>query len=235
MEPFWDHLSQLKKARELDIVLAGAWFAEKVSGRQPKVDEVCDLVEQAGVRLNINRSRLRKRLREASGVSVTRDDVVSITRQKTLDLTSEFGQFLAPATVPVTDTVLVTSSYAGQRPYVVTLVRQINGCRQQDYFDACAVMMRRLVETLAVDAFERRGKLGLILDGNGEVKALSAIVDTLKSGQPFKLSRGMDKTLSKVKDLGDRAAHNRRYCTTSLDIDGVAPDFRCLVAELVAL
>src|SRR5437870_5903730 len=42
------------------------------------------------------------------------------------------------------------------RGYLVTVGRQMNGCFNQGWYDACAVMMRRLIEIAIIEAFEHR-------------------------------------------------------------------------------
>ncbi len=42
----------------------------------------------------------------------------------------------------------------GTRPYIEKISNQINGCYEYGWFDACAVMIRRLLETLIIEVFE---------------------------------------------------------------------------------
>jgi hypothetical protein len=44
-----------------------------------------------------------------------------------------------------------------QRGYMITIGRQMNGCFEAGWFDASAVMMRRLLETSIIEAFEAKG------------------------------------------------------------------------------
>lgn len=148
MDHFWEALCSDGKAKELDLVLASAWFLEAQQGRCATVDVVCDALRDGRVRLSINRHRLRSNLRSATGVSLGKNDEIMIARPKAKSFEIKYGDLLGTVAVPVIDTILVTSEFASDRLYIQNLVRQINGARQQDYFDACAVLMRRLVETL---------------------------------------------------------------------------------------
>ena len=47
----------------------------------------------------------------------------------------------------------------GTRGYVERIVKQVNGCYGKGWYDACAVMSRRLLEVLIIDSFEAKGKL----------------------------------------------------------------------------
>src|SRR5258706_10534985 len=42
----------------------------------------------------------------------------------------------------------------GTRSYIEKIANQINGCYEYGWFDACAVMIRRLLETLIIEVFE---------------------------------------------------------------------------------
>jgi hypothetical protein len=65
--------------------------------------------------------------------------------------------FLPPSegTRPSTQQILPHAMVRSTRGYLERVCFQINGCYEQGWFDACAVMMRRLLETLIVEAFER--------------------------------------------------------------------------------
>ena len=60
--------------------------------------------------------------------------------------------FVPPSagTRPTSQSVLPNSLVAGTRGYIEKVVFQINGSYEKGWFDACAVMMRRLLETLIV-------------------------------------------------------------------------------------
>ena len=47
----------------------------------------------------------------------------------------------------------------GARGYVKEMAKQANGCYRNGWYDACAVMVRRLLEILIIDSFEDKGKL----------------------------------------------------------------------------
>jgi len=47
----------------------------------------------------------------------------------------------------------------GTRNYIEKLATQANGCYQKGWYDACAVMVRRLIEILIIDSFDAKGKL----------------------------------------------------------------------------
>src|SRR5262249_23087816 len=48
--------------------------------------------------------------------------------------------------------------------YISRIVPQINGCWDRGWYEACAVMVRRLVETVLIYLYERRGWLADLKD-----------------------------------------------------------------------
>ena len=55
-----------------------------------------------------------------------------------------------------------------RRGYLMTIGRQMNGCYESAWYDACAVMMRRLLETVIIEAFEAKKIDGRIKNAQGE-------------------------------------------------------------------
>jgi len=76
------------------------------------------------------------------------------------------------------------------RPYLEALVIQINGTYQGGFYDACAVMCRRLLECLLLLAFERAAKGEVIRDASGEYRAIADIIGLACSNRHIKLARG---------------------------------------------
>jgi len=131
--------------------------------------------------------------------------------------------------------VLPFSIVRGTRGYIEKVANQVNGCYEHGWFDACAVMMRRLVETLIVEAFESYGIAHKIKNPNGDFLYLSDLIDRALSETAWNLGRNTRRALPRLKDLGDRSAHSRRFNAHCGDIRKVMDDFRVVVQELVYL
>jgi len=134
--------------------------------------------------------------------------------------------------IPVTEQVLPLSLVGKTRTYFEKIVIQGNGCYEHQWFDACAVMIRRFVETLIIDLYEAKTKEAEIKDGNGEFFMLNKLIDRTLADSSWNLSRESKRTFPLVKTLGDRSAHNRRYVATKRDVDEVIPGLRVLADEL---
>ena len=55
------------------------------------------------------------------------------------------------------DSIVPLSVVRNSRAYIERIVYQVNGCYDSGWYDACAVMIRRLIETLLIEAFESVG------------------------------------------------------------------------------
>lgn len=124
----------------------------------------------------------------------------------------------------------------GTRDYMMIVTRQINKTYEAECYDACAVMIRRLVETLIIEVYEARGIESQIIDpSTSDYFALSRLIDKVKTEASLPLSRNTKKALRDLKDVGDLSAHNRRFNAVRDDIDKLRLDLRVVVQELVYL
>ena len=124
---------------------------------------------------------------------------------------------------------------SGTRGYLEKIVFQINGCYEQGWFDGCAVMMRRLLEVLIIECFEKNNIASKIKDGAGNYFLLGELVNATLNEPAWNLGRETKRALPILKDSGNRSAHGRRYTAHREDIDKLNPDFRIACQELLYL
>jgi hypothetical protein len=119
------------------------------------------------------------------------------------------------------------------RGYLVTVGRQMNGCFSQGWYDASAVMMRRLLEIVIIEAFEAKGLSAKIRDTSGNYVYLSELISlSLKEGS-WALSRNCKKSLPTLRDAGHNSAHGRYYHARREDLDGLRQGCRIVVEEFL--
>ena len=229
---FARELSRLIECTEVDLAIYVAWFLKESDGQFPTTKEICDFLEANDVRHNINRSRLQGRLNKDKRVSAPRGKPVSVGARELSRVADQFPEFQESAPPKVEDTLLVLSDFEDSRRYLKAIACQVNGTYQFSFFDACAVMMRRLAEVLIIDAYTSKGLDTNIRDSDGNLKMMNGLINALKSGQPFRLSRNAPQYLDHLKTLGDTAAHSRNYITKKKDIDDFSQKYRMLIEEL---
>lgn len=122
-----------------------------------------------------------------------------------------------------------------RRNYLVKVVNQANGAYAHGWYDACAVMLRRLIETLIIEAFEHHKITSTIQNGNGDFLYLRDLIDKTIAEKTWNLSRNAKNALPRLKEVGDKSAHSRRFHALRSDIDRVALDLRSVSEELLSI
>lgn len=131
--------------------------------------------------------------------------------------------------------VIYMAMVRGTRGYIERVAHQVNGSYANGWYDACAVMLRRLLETLIIECYETH-KIGhSIKDQSGNYLFLKDLVDLMLAEKSWTLGRAVRGILPKLKELGDKSAHNRRYNAHREDIDKHLKDLRDTIQELLAL
>lgn len=125
--------------------------------------------------------------------------------------------------------------WRGKRGYIDKVAEQLNGCVEYRYYDAASVMLRRLIETLIIEAYEASPSRVPEIQINGNYLMLGDLVDKAIGTPGLSLGRDAKKALQAVKTLGDRAAHNRRFNAIEPDLTKVQSDVRVAVQELMHL
>ena len=137
---------------------------------------------------------------------------------------------------PRSQNVLPRTLVEDTRGYIEKVVDQINGCYEKGWFDGCAVMMRRLLETLIIECFENHKLANRIKDPrSGDFLYLSHLIAKALQEPSWNLGRNTKRALPILKSIGDQSAHSRRYNAHREDIDKLALDFRNVCQELLYL
>ena len=94
--------------------------------------------------------------------------------------------------------------------------------------------MRRLVETVIIEAFESKKIANKIKSGQGDFQ-LSTLVGLAISEPSFSLSRNSKKMLPQLRDIGHLSAHGRAFFATRPDIEKVQLPCRGVVEEFLRI
>jgi hypothetical protein len=161
------------------------------------------------------------------------EDIVQLV--KNLDSIAP-KEWLPPAegSMAQSEMVIYKPLYVGTKGYIEKIANQINGCYEKGWFDACAVMIRRLLETLIIEAFESK-KLENNIKKDGDYIYLRDMIDVLLQEPTFNLGRNSKRALPKLKDIGDKSAHSRRFIALRQDIDEIKSDLRVVIQEFLII
>jgi len=158
-----------------------------------------------------------------SGKPIVHEWIIDILdgeiRQKTIDI----GTQIFPETV-----------WKNTRGYLEKVSIQINGCYHNGFYDACAVLIRRVIETLIIECYIHEKRDMDIKGDDGNYFMLSGLVEiaTCKD-KGLDIGRESKKALKDLKRLGDLSAHTRKYNAKKTDIDNIKDALRLCAEELI--
>lgn len=137
-------------------------------------------------------------------------------------------------TMPSSDPLFPSGILAKtNRGYLKAIGRQMNGCYESKWYDACAVMMRRLIEIAIIEAFEAKSIAAKIKDSNGNYFQLTELIAITLNEPSLALSRNARKYLPQLRDVGHMSAHGRFFHAQPEDIERVRMGCRTVVEELL--
>lgn len=118
--------------------------------------------------------------------------------------------------------------------YVARLVPQLNGAFDNDWYEASAMILRKLVEVLIIELYVRRGRQADIKDSStNEYLMLKPLIDKLNGDPRFGIPSRVIAGLKNVKELGDIAAHDFRMRIRKSDLDKMQNSARVAIERLI--
>jgi hypothetical protein len=148
------------------------------------------------------------------------------------ELEKLYGQLLKRRKVSVSNNLIPSEWVAGTRQYLEQMAYQINATYEYGMYDACAVLLRRLMESLIIEIYISQKRHHDIQVG-GVFLMLDKLISKIMTDKGISLSRNTPKTMWEIKQLGDTAAHDRTYITPQVDIDDLKARYRRLIQELL--
>lgn len=161
-------------------------------------------------------------------------NIVAVAKAISADIAIEVGP-PEEGVAANTQQVIMMTMVRDTRGYITKIANQINGAYEHGWYDACAVMIRRLIETLIIECFEHHGISSNIKGPTGEFFYLRDLIDKTVNEATWNLGRNTKTALPKLKDIGDKSAHSRRYVALRGDIQPLLLDIRTVVQELLFL
>lgn len=121
------------------------------------------------------------------------------------------------------------------RGYLKTIANQCLASYNNGIYDGCSVLTRKLIEVLIIECFERHKIENLIKNRDENFFFLSDLINEFLKETDWNISRNAKQSLPKIKSLGDKSAHNRRYIARKNDLDNLKDDIRIVIEELIHL
>lgn len=116
--------------------------------------------------------------------------------------------------------------------FIQYLVPQLNGCWDREWNEACALTIRRLLESLIIHLYEKRGWDAEIRGTDGYIK-LQNLVDKVCGDGRVGLGKKPKEGLQHLKQIGDVAAHDFRVRVRRTDLNHKRTELRLACERLI--
>jgi len=119
------------------------------------------------------------------------------------------------------------------RHYILKKVLwEVNQTYEVGCYNSCASMIRRMIETLIIDAYEHQGLGAIIKDDNNDYFTLKKLIGKASNQREFRLTQGTKRALPDLKFFGDLGSHNRMAIVRKHDLDRLHNSIRISIEEL---
>jgi hypothetical protein len=210
------------------------WHSLENSNAGKSASQLAKDLEAAGFGQQ-NATRLRASLEKDRRATKTRDGAFCVRATAREALDTEYLDLLQTRPIRRSNSIVPLELVVGTRLYIERVVLQLNASYDAGLFDCCAVMCRRLLETLIIEVYEAHNRADELKGGDGHFMMFSGLLGVIENDKAFNLGRNSVQGLRDFKKLGDLSAHNRRYNARSHDIDRVRDGLRVAVEELLNL
>jgi hypothetical protein len=229
---FAERLAKLSLSHA-DRAIALLWYYRETQSfdeRSPS-ELAADLHDESFPKPNVTRLATDLK-RSRCTIPGKRKGTLQIDARKVDDLNRKYLKLLDVPDIQVMGEYLPPEWTAGTRKYLEQIVRQINGCYEAGFYDACATLCRRLMESLIIESYVT-ARRGHEIQKNGVFLSLDPLVTAITADKAISLSRNTPATMRDVKTVGDTAAHDRTYITPKLDLDDIRLRYRHMIQELL--
>ncbi|MCJ8286922.1 hypothetical protein [Halomonas sp.] len=220
---------------EIDKAYYLAYFLCKIGGAQDfTVDELCEHLDKLDFS-QPNKARLKGKIQKSKVfIKGGREGSFRLHSNSVKKIETEFPNITEKSEeIVFGDSILPLVLFANTRGFIESLAKQVNACYENNLFDACAVMMRRLLEVCLILSYEKLGIESEIKDGNGDYKQLNVIVANAKGNATLSLSRNTKSCLEDFRAVGNFSAHKIYYNAKRQDIKKVSLEYRAAIEELL--
>ncbi len=181
----------------------------------------------------INASREKRKLREDKRISsLDKGASFRLTPSSITPLSKEYSELVEVKKLPKSDAVFEQSAFKGTRGYIEKVVQQINVSYDNGLYDCCAVMVRRLLETMIIEVYEKLSRANELKGTDGHFLMFSGLLNILENDKSLNIGRQSLEGLKSFKKIADSSAHNRRFNASRKDISEKFDGVRLAVCEL---
>ena len=222
-----------EKKSKIEFAFMFVWYHNLTTTNEISITEINNYFVQNDL-AKYNPSYLKEDLRKSKNITVGVKTNYFKPHRNLITLLNSKLNFVVEKdeNIETDDTILPEELFKNTRGYIENLSKQINGCYNNNLFDGCAVLMRRLLEILLIHSYEFAGKESLIIENEG-YRNLSYIINYLISNKPVKLTKESMEVLDEFRQVGNFSAHRIQYNAKRKDIDNLKLKYRMTIEELL--
>jgi hypothetical protein len=127
------------------------------------------------------------------------------------------------------------SIFDNTRGYLAGFAKEAACAYDYGLYNSCFFMLRKILETLIIELFERKGLETKIKNGNGGYFFLSDLINKLVSETNWHLTKITREDIPKIKKLADSSVHSKRFSAKKTDIENMKTEIRIILQELIDL
>ena len=225
---------ELNKKKELEKVIYIAFFYQS-SDKEFKfsIDDVLSWFDKLDYSMP-NKSRLKASISKSSKIVKKGSDDFRLHSNTVSILEKELPEIATKSEEIISDDIIIPAAlYTNTRGFIESLSMQINSSYENNIYDGCAVLMRRLLEICLILSYEKIKIESEIQDSNGNYKMLEGIVTNAVNNIVLKLSRNSKTCIEDFRELGNFSAHKIYYNAKRKDVEKVIFNYRATIEELL--
>ena len=228
-------IANLKDSLEIEKVAKLAYyFSENKDQSEFDINEICNIIFALGF-AKPNISRLKRKIKKSKDfVKGHNKDTFRLSIKANGSIKKILPDISESEDISSDDTLLPEILFEETRRfYLLRVVQQINASYENNLFDACALMMRRLLEILIIHIFQHKGLETEIQSDEGDFNNLKTLINKAKSMSEINLSPSVKKSIDDFRELGNLSAHRITYSCRRDDIRPLRMEYRAVVEELL--
>lgn len=219
--------------KSVERAIALLWWYYHHNNINVGIKEICNEINKAGYGKQ-NITRLKTALKKDRR-TISDGDNFKISLSAVDKLDAQFMPILKNKPVKKSDAILDLNLFKNTRGYIYKVVLQVNRSYEESLFDCCTVMVRRLLETLIIEIYEKEKRVEEIKDEKGYFLMFSGLLNILENDKKINMGRQTTTALKNLKRIADSSAHNRRFNAIKKDIDDIKQDIQLSTNELLQL
>jgi len=232
LEDFIKRFDGFVEKKPSEQILYFGYYLVSILGKESFIShEIDDCFSQLHIPAYSNTSSFLSRAKDKKRILKIKSGGYVLSRKESDAISAEMK--LIVDLVP-SNSLFPIELFDNTRGYLKSTARQAILCYDNQMYDACLVMIRRLIETLIIEIFELHRIQDRIKDKKGYYMFCGDLIDELMAEHDlWTIGRNTVSSLPLIKSLGDQCAHNRRFNAKRSDIDEIKIGLRTALEELI--